>query len=48
MRLPEYRLPGLDYITGFNDLVQKIIEIKVEESCKKRNLNSIISVQLNS
>ena len=35
MRLPEYRLPGLDYITGFNDLVKKIIELEVKENCKK-------------
>ena len=28
-------LPELDYVTGFNDLVKKMIEAKVEENCKK-------------
>ena len=26
-------LQELDYVTGFNDLVRKIIEAKVEEKC---------------
>ena len=26
-------LPELDQVTGFNDLVMKIIEAKVEEKC---------------
>ena len=26
-------LPELDQVTGFNDLVKKIIEAKVEEKC---------------
>ena len=29
-------LPELDYVTGFNDLVKKIIEAKVEEKCIKK------------
>ena len=29
-------LPELDYVVKFNDLVQKIIEAKVEENCKKK------------
>ena len=26
-------LPELDWVTGFNDLVRKIIETKIEENC---------------
>ena len=28
-------LPELNYVTGFNDLVQKIIECRVGEKCKQ-------------
>ena len=29
-------LPQLDYISGFNDLVWKIIVAKIDENCKKK------------
>ena len=28
-------LPNLDQVTGFNNLICKIIEAKIEENCKK-------------
>ena len=43
-------LLGLDYVTGFNDLVRKKIEVKVEEKCYKMNFLRLLrqlSAQIN-